>query len=82
MIVLLASSSPEIFFGFDEGEGGGVGSNGLGLGLGLEFHWVLSLSFLVARPRPRIHMRFIAFQAPESAADLRLRGAGIDFFSQ
>jgi hypothetical protein len=85
MIVLLASSSPEIFFGFDGGGGGGGGggrSTGLGVGLGLEFNWVLSLSlsFLVARPR--IHMRFIAFQAPKSAADLGLCGAGIDFFSQ
>ncbi len=47
----------------------------------------LALSFLVACPRPRIHMRFIAIQAPKSAApksaaDLRLRGAGIDFFPQ
>jgi hypothetical protein len=68
MIVLLASSSssPEIFFGFD---------------WVLSLSRCLSLSFLVACPRVRIHKRLIAFQAPISAADLLLRGAGIDFFS-
>jgi hypothetical protein len=83
MVVLLASSSRK-FSSFDLGGGGGGGSKQrirvrvrARISLGS-----LALSFLVACPRPRIHMRFIAIQAPKSAADLRLRGAGIDFFPQ
>jgi hypothetical protein len=81
-IVLLASSPPEIFFGFEGGEGG-VSKQRIRVRVRARISLgSLSLSFLIACPRPRIHMRFIAFQAPKSAADLRLRGAGIDFFSQ